>query len=63
LKVRAAVREAEKKGLEYTFVVTGPFAEGYLNKEGPIGGFDVEGKKASLPGDGKGGISLTTNTE
>jgi putative NADH-flavin reductase len=66
LKVRAALREQEKqgKGLEYTFVVTGPFAYGYLAKgRGGLGGFDVKGKKASVLGDGKGKISLTTDPE
>jgi hypothetical protein len=66
LKVRAALREQEKegKGLEYTFVVTGPFAYGYLGaSKGILGGFNVKEKKAVVLGDGKGKISLTTDPE
>jgi NmrA-like family len=66
LKVRAKLREAEKegKGLEYTFVVTGPFAYGYLGKGSPaIGGFDVNARKATVLGDGKGRTILTTDPE
>jgi nucleoside-diphosphate-sugar epimerase len=66
LKVRAALRKQEKegKGLDYTFVVTGPFAYGYLGRpRGGLGGFDVKGKRAVVLGDGKGRISLTTDPE
>jgi uncharacterized protein YbjT (DUF2867 family) len=66
LKVRAALREQEKegKGLEYTFIVTGPFAYGYLAAgKGSLGSFDVKEKKAIVLGDGKGKISLTTDPE
>lgn len=68
LKVRAALRklEAEGKleGLEYTYVVTGPFAYGYLSNKGiTLGGFDVQGKRAVVLEDGKGKVSLTTDTE
>lgn len=66
LKVRAALRKQEKegKGLDYTFVVTGPFAYGYLGKpRGGLGGFDVKAKRAVVLGDGKGKISLTTDPE
>ncbi|KAK2763864.1 hypothetical protein FQN54_009482 [Arachnomyces sp. PD_36] len=72
LKIRAALRalpapseEASVEGkLYHTYVVTGPFAEGYLSREpaGPEGGsFDVKAKKANLLGEGgKGRVSLTT---
>lgn len=66
LKVRAKLREQEKegKGLKYTFVVTGPFAYGYLGKGSrAIGGFDVAERRATVLGDGKGRISLTTDPE
>ncbi|KAE9369092.1 NAD(P)-binding protein [Stipitochalara longipes BDJ] len=66
LKVRAALRQQEKegKGLEYTLVVTGPFAYGFLaaGKAG-LGGFDVKEKKAVVLGDGKGRVSLTTDPD
>lgn len=66
LKVRAALREV--KDLSYTYVVTGPFADGYLSRTtlaGPRGGggFSVKEKKANLLGDGKGRLSLTTMAE
>lgn len=66
LKVRAALRAQEKsgKGLDYTFVVTGPFAYMYLaNARGGIGGFDVKGKKAVVLGDGRGKVSLTVDPD
>ncbi|TVY15044.1 Isoflavone reductase PCBER-like protein [Lachnellula arida] len=67
LQVRAALRELEAeakgkgegKGLEYTFLVTGPYAEAVLR----AASFDVKGKKAVLMGDGKGRISLTTKDD
>lgn len=63
LKVRAALKASS--GLDYTYVVTGPFAYGYLSpgSVAGIGGFDVKEKKAVLLGDGKGKISLTTEDE
>lgn len=64
LKVRAALKEV--KGLDYTYVVTGPFAGGFLSasKRLPdIGAFDVETKTAVVLGDGKGKISLTTEAD
>jgi hypothetical protein len=64
LKVRAALKEIS--GLDYTYVVTGPFAYGYLgaSKGSPeIGSFDVAAKTAVLLGDGNGEISLTTEPE
>jgi len=58
------------KDLEYTYVVTGPFADGaglaYLSAcalASETGSFDVKGKKAIIVGDGKGKISLTTPPE
>lgn len=66
LKVRAALKGSS--GLDYTYVVTGPYADvgGYLGTApyGPqIGSFDVKEKKAVLIGDGKGKVSLTTPDE
>lgn len=64
LKVRAALKEIS--GLDYTYVVTGPFAYGYLSAGRAIpeiGSFDVQAKSAVLLGDGKGRISLTTEPE
>ncbi|KAF8846417.1 NAD(P)-binding protein [Acephala macrosclerotiorum] len=68
LKVRAALRKLEAEGrlegLEYTYVVTGPSAHGYLSNKGiTLGGFDVQGKQAVALGDGKGKVSLTTDTD
>lgn len=64
LKVRAALKEIS--GLDYTYVVTGPFAYGYLSAGRlvpEIGSFDVKAKSAVLLGDGEGKISLTTEPE
>ncbi|KAK0103128.1 hypothetical protein ONS95_000696 [Cadophora gregata] len=63
LKVRAALKETS--GLDYTYVVTGPYADvgGYLGaatNHPEIGSYNVKEKKAVLIGDGKGPISLTT---
>lgn len=66
LKVRAAL--AACASLEYTFVVTGPYADAdrglYLSaapKETEEGGsFDVRAKRAVLLGDPDGEINLTT---
>ncbi|KAE8452069.1 hypothetical protein EG329_002235 [Mollisiaceae sp. DMI_Dod_QoI] len=65
LKVRTALKEASQSGLEYTYVVTGPFAGGYLSAGWvpEIGSFDVKAKKAVVLGDGKGKISLTTTPD
>ncbi|KAK5109250.1 hypothetical protein LTR62_007232 [Meristemomyces frigidus] len=66
LKVRAAL--AKTKNLEYTYVVTGPYADAdtglflsarSLNDE-QSGTFDAKRKRAVLLGDGEGKISLTT---
>lgn len=66
LKARAALKESS--GLDYTYVVTGPYADpvGYLGAapdHPDIGSFNVKEKKAVLIGDGKGPISLTTPNE
>ena len=66
LKVRAALKDV--KNLEYTYVVTGPYADAdralYLSAA-PAGlddwpSYDVERKRAVLLGDGDGKISMTT---
>ena len=65
LKVRKYIREHVKR-LEYTYLVTGPFAEGYIGKASSderIGSFDVKNRKATLLGSGKDKISLTTMPE
>lgn len=62
LKVRKYIRESVKR-LEYTYLVTGPYADlyvGALSAAPDAGSFDVEAKKAVLLGDGEGNISLTT---
>lgn len=66
LKVRAALKEVSK--LEYTYVVTGPYAAvgGFLGTSPyapEIGSFNVKEKKAVLIDDGKGKISLSTPDE
>lgn len=66
LKVRAALKEV--KNLEYTYVVTGPYADvgGYLGTapHAPgTGSFNVREKKATVVDDGKGKVSLTTPNE
>ncbi|KUJ07545.1 NAD(P)-binding protein [Mollisia scopiformis] len=64
LKVRAALAKSE--GFEYTYVVTGPFAYGFLarmEKLPEIGSFDVAKKKATVLGDGRGQVSLTTEPD
>ena len=66
LKVRAALRKT--KNLEYTYVVTGPYADAdrglFLSarseEDEQSGTFDVKRKRAVLLGDGEGKISLTT---
>jgi hypothetical protein len=65
LQVRKYIRENIKR-LEYTYLVTGPFAEGYIGKWGGderIGNIDVKAKKATLLGTGKEKVSLTTMPE
>jgi hypothetical protein len=63
LKIRAFLDSDSVKRVKYTYVVTGPFANLYLGSmanEPEMGSFDVEKKEATLLGDGKGRISLTT---
>jgi hypothetical protein len=62
--VRAALRAQSR--LDYTFVVTGPYVEGYigLTKNAPhLGSFNVKEKKARVLGDGKGRVSVITMPE
>lgn len=69
LKIRAYLKSLPSTapgGLFHTYVVTGPFAEGYLSAApaGPEGGsFDVKNKTANLLGDGKGRVSLSSMPE
>ncbi|KAF2759840.1 NAD(P)-binding protein [Pseudovirgaria hyperparasitica] len=60
LKVRKYIKDNVKR-LEYTYLVTGPYADFYIGR-GPkdAGDFDVVAKEATLLGDGQGRISLTT---
>jgi len=65
LKVRAYIREHIKR-LEYTYLVTGPYADLFIAssrwaEEG--GSYVVPEKRAVLPGDGEGRVSLTTMAE
>jgi hypothetical protein len=65
LKVRAYIRDHVKR-LEYTYLVTGPYADGFFGKirgDARGGGFDVKEKKASLTGSGKDKIAFTTMSE
>ncbi|KAK6821846.1 isoflavone reductase family protein [Apiospora arundinis] len=62
LKVRAFIRD-EIKRLKVTYVVTGPYADMYLEIKSPhdvAGGFDPKAHKAILIGDGNGKVGLTT---
>ncbi|KAJ5648119.1 hypothetical protein N7490_004491 [Penicillium lividum] len=62
LKVRAVLEEIPRDQLSYAYVVTGPFAEMYLQFSSDLegGGWDVKGRKAVLLGSGEERISLTT---
>ena len=62
LKVRAAV---EKSGMEYTYVVVGPYPEMFLNAQLPAeyGKFNVKEKKATLVGTGEVKIGFTAMPE
>ncbi|OJD31376.1 isoflavone reductase family protein [Diplodia corticola] len=63
LKVRAYLESDAVNRLEYTYLVTGPYADLYIQKSAhapEAGTFDVRAKKATLLGDGDGRISLTT---
>lgn len=69
LKVRAALRAA--KGLEHTFMVVGPYADGHPGF--PLGAtpkgldesttFDVANKRAIVLGDGDGKVSYTSKRD
>ncbi|TVY47790.1 Isoflavone reductase-like protein [Lachnellula occidentalis] len=69
IKVRAALKATSS--LNYTYVVTGPYADGqmlaYLSALAEsarvIGTYDVKAKSATLIEDGKGKISFTTPKE
>jgi hypothetical protein len=69
IKVRAALKASS--GLDYTYVVTGPYADAqtaaYLSampeSTAAIGTYDVKKKRAVVIEDGKGKISLTTPHE
>jgi hypothetical protein len=68
LKVRAALREVEASSqkLDYTYVVTGPFAYGYLGAghgSPELGSYNVKTKSAVLLGDGTTKVSLATPPE
>lgn len=65
LKVRAYLESDAIKRLEYTYLVTGPYADLYIQKsaDDQAGTFDVQAKKATLLGDGNDKISLTTMAE
>lgn len=56
--------EIRKSGLKYTYVVTGPFADGYLRLLGSpeAGGWDVKTKTAWLL-EKNNKVSLTTMKE
>ncbi|KAJ5085437.1 hypothetical protein N7532_010208 [Penicillium argentinense] len=65
LKVRAVLeKEISRSDLDYSYVVTGPFAEMYLHFTPGLeqaGGWDVKGRKAVLLGEkGDDRVSLTT---
>lgn len=66
LKVRAFIRDNIKR-LEYTYLVTGPYSDMWMNKApdalAHTGSFDVQGKKATVLYDGKQRISFTTMPE
>jgi NmrA-like family protein len=65
LKVRAYLKN-EVKRLKYTYLVTGPYADMYIEKsrgDPKAGSFDVRAKKAVLLGSGDEKIALTTMAE
>jgi hypothetical protein len=54
------------KTLDYTYIVTGPFADGYLGartQEPLAGSWDVKGRTAVLLGTGKEKVAFTTMSE
>lgn len=65
LRVREWFKSSPRR-LEYTYLVTGPYADLYLgkfNQDPRAGSFDVEKRQAVLLGDGRDPISLTTMNE
>ncbi|ETS87106.1 hypothetical protein PFICI_00934 [Pestalotiopsis fici W106-1] len=63
LKVRAFLESDAVQHLAYTYLVTGPFADLYagdMSSEPQLGSFNVARKEATLLGDGKGPLGLTT---
>ncbi|KFA81547.1 hypothetical protein S40288_09054 [Stachybotrys chartarum IBT 40288] len=63
LKVRAFLESSAVQRLKYTYIVTGPIADLYagdMSSEPRMGSFSVAKKEATLLGDGKGKINLTT---
>ncbi|KAF4977279.1 hypothetical protein FZEAL_6167 [Fusarium zealandicum] len=62
LKVRRYIQE-NVKHLKYTYLVTGPYADMYLDLQPQApeaGGFDIKNKKAVLIDNGEGKIGFTT---
>jgi hypothetical protein len=64
LRVRKYIKDNVKR-IQYTYLVTGPYADSYISKTGDlrVGGFKVDEKKGTLLGTGKERISLTTMRE
>lgn len=63
LKVRAFMESKAVQRLTYSYIVTGPFADLYLGnmaQEPQMGSFDVINREATLLGDSKDRVSLTT---
>lgn len=63
LKVRAFLESDAVQNLAYTYLVTGPFADLYagdMSSEPQMGSFNVGRREATLLGDGKGLVGLTT---
>lgn len=55
------------KRVEVTYLVTGPYVDGYIGKPSPVdvrlGGFDVKKRKAYLLGSGREKVAFTTMAE
>lgn len=65
LKVRKFIKDNVKR-LSYTYLVTGPYADMYFNRDpgdDRTGGYDVNRKSAVIIGDGNNKVSLTTMDE
>jgi hypothetical protein len=64
LKVRKFIAGNVRR-LQYTYLVTGPYADGYISRSrgARAGNFDVKERKATLLGTGNERISLTTMQE